>query len=115
MKALAGINVFRTILCALMALALWSAPLQFAGSAQAAPTMESMAGADCPEKQSCCDMDKSDCVKAMGCLAKCGGAPGLTLGERSAARSWAPADAFSLAPLFLTPHASSPPRRPPRA
>lgn len=115
MKAVVGMDMFRTVLCALLALALWAAPLQFAGPVQAAPVMASMAGPDCPEKQSCCDMDKNDCAKAMGCLAKCGGAPGLALGERSIARYFAPDDAFYPASLFLTPHASAPPRRPPRA
>jgi hypothetical protein len=113
MKALARLPAIHRIVCALIALALLAAPLQFGGPAQASVGM-AMSDTKCPQKKSCCDMDKPDCAKAQGCFAKCGGAPGLALLDKVAGEFVSEDGGYFFVPLSLKAHASTPLRRPPR-
>ena len=113
MKAIARLPVLRSVLCALIALALLAAPLQFAGPAQASAGM-AMADMRCPPKKSCCDMDKPDCTKAQDCFAKCGGVPGLALSNKASGTFEADASDYVIVAVSLRPYASTPLRRPPR-
>ena len=113
MKAMARLPVLRSIVCALIALAMLTAPLQFAGRAQASAGM-AMADMKCPQKESCCDMDKPDCAKAQGCFAKCGGGPGLALPDKVSSTFESAASEYFFVPVSLRPTASTPLRRPPR-
>jgi hypothetical protein len=113
MKTLARLPAIHRIVCALIALALLAAPLQFAGAAQATAGM-AMSDTKCPQKKSCCDMDKPDCAKAQGCFAKCGSAPGPLPSDRVSSTFEAAASDYFVEPMSLRPHASTPLRRPPR-
>ena len=113
MKAIARFLELRSVLCALIALALLAAPLQFAGPAQASVGV-AMADMKCPPKKSCCDMDKPDCAKSQDCFAKCGGVPGLALSDKASGTFEANTSNYVIVAVSLRPHASTPLRRPPR-
>ena len=113
MKAFARLSAIHRIVCALIALALLAAPLQVANAAQPVVGMAT-SDLDCPEQQSCCDVDKADCEKDQSCLAKCGGAPGLALSDKVSGTFGTDAGDYFFVPVLLRPHASAPLRRPPR-
>ena len=118
MKALASIAVIRRVVIALIALALLAAPLQVINNAQAAAGM-SMSASVCQKQKSCCDMDcdigNADCSKVQVCVAKKNGAADLTVFDMAPRQITSGDGVFSIVPLSLTPHVSTPLRRPPRA
>jgi hypothetical protein len=98
--------------CVLIALGLMVAPLQLAQPASAMPAM-SMESGDCMKPPSCCEQGKKDCSLMPGCFVKCSGF--------AASETFHPFELVVLTDLqneglalVLEPHATSPPRRPPR-
>ncbi len=68
----------RRFLFGVVMLALMLTPVQpidsFADSdGMAMASMAEMPSADCPQKQSCCDNEKSDCRSMQSCVAPCSG------------------------------------------
>ncbi|MBZ0262515.1 MAG: hypothetical protein K8F90_18185 [Hyphomicrobiales bacterium] len=100
------------MLFALIALGLMLAPLQFAQPAAAITTM-SMQDDDCVKPPNCCDQGKEDCSEMPGCFAKCGGFLALSVFAPVAIALLTDVDGKAVV-LVLEPHATSPPRRPPR-
>jgi hypothetical protein len=100
------------MLCALIALGLMLAPVQLVQPANAVPTM-TMDGSDCEKPPSCCEQGKKDCSQMPGCFAKCGGFSTPATQPAFVMSLLTKLDADGIA-LVLEPHATSPPRRPPR-
>jgi len=72
------ITAVRRFLFGMVMLALVLTPIQpvvsFAGSEAAAmASMGEMPADDCPQKQGCCDNQKSDCPSMQSCVAPCNG------------------------------------------
>ena len=107
------IAALRRILFGMVVLALAFAPLQSITPASAATTMV-MGKTDCPQKKSCCDKEKSDCMTKLSCVSSCdsGFAP-LGLVELKV-MTISPEKLAMSVMAFLEPHASPPLRRPPR-
>jgi hypothetical protein len=113
MAILAKLPGVRALFCVAIAFGLLLAPLQGIGAVQAAAGM-AMSGETCSQKQSCCDEVKADCSMSLSCLAKCGSFAGSALlGETL--RLIGISEPFSTSLIVLTPYASDPLRRPPRA
>ncbi len=106
-------SFFRRMVLALVAVAMLGAPLHLASPVQAAVGM-AMSGENCPEKQSCCDLDKSDCEQAQACFAQCGSAPGMAIPSMAQRENITIEDAVLMAAAPLMARATSPLRRPPR-
>jgi hypothetical protein len=100
------------MICALIALGLMLAPLQLTQPASAMPSM-SMETGDCMKPPSCCEQGKKDCSSMPGCFAKCGGFAAQAIFLQFELAVLTDLQSEGLA-LVLEPHATSPPRRPPR-
>lgn len=109
-----AIRLIRKLVLALVAVALLGVPLHLASPVVAAADM-AMSDENCPEKQSCCDMDKSDCEQSQACFAQCGGTPVLAMPGMARHMNIASESAVLMAAVPLMPRTTSPLRRPPRA
>jgi hypothetical protein len=111
-KALTASAVVWRILCALIALGLMLTPLQMVQPASAMPTM-AMEDGDCMKPPTYCEQDNNDCSQMPGCFAKCSGfaTPATFLPFVLSMLTNLQGEGLALA---LEPHATSPPRRPPR-
>jgi len=117
-KVFASIAVIRGIVCALIALALLAAPLPIVNNVQAAAGMSMSAPVCQKQKSYCdigCDIDNADCSKAQVCFAKYNGIAGLTAFDKAPCQITSGDSVFSIVSRSLTPHVSTPLRRPPRA
>lgn len=105
-------NVLFCIFCAIIAFGLMVAPLQFVRPAMAMTAM-SMQDGDCAKPPNCCEQGKKDCSEMPGCFAKCGGFQVLATFAPVTVTLLTDVDSPAVV-LVREPHATSPPRRPPR-
>ena len=106
--------MWNRIALVLVTLGLLFMPLQAVNAALPENLSTSLSEMDCPEKQSCCEMSKSDCTTSQVCFAQCGNSANLAAAGAIQLESWLKADVFAIVAPPPLPLLTAPLRRPPR-